>query len=48
MWHQYVPIGRFGLSEFLILLLVAFILFGHWLPSIMRDIGRSLFRGPWD
>lgn len=33
---------RLGWIEWIAILLVIFILFGHWLPRIMRDIGRMI------
>jgi len=40
MWS---PLERFGWNEVLLVLLVLFLLFGHKLPAIMRDIGRSFW-----
>jgi mttA/Hcf106 family len=37
-----------GYQEFIIVLIVIFILFGHRLPSVMRELGRPLLRGPWE
>jgi len=42
------PPAQFGHTEILIALVLLFILFGHHLPGIMRDLGRSFIRGPWN
>jgi len=37
-----------GQTEFIIILVVIFILFGHRLPSVMRSLGRGLMNFPPD
>jgi TatA/E family protein of Tat protein translocase len=44
MWSHYRIGEGFGQTEIIIVLVVIFILFGHRLPSVMRNLGR----GPWD
>jgi hypothetical protein len=47
MWnHGYPPFGT-GRTEVLAALVLVFILLGHRLPGVMRDIGRHFMRGPW-
>jgi len=50
MWGHLPLAELFGIGyqEFIIVLIVVFILFGHRLPSIMRHLGRPLVSGPWD
>jgi len=44
MWSQHFQFVRVGYQEFIIVLTVAFILFGHKVPSFMRWIARNLLR----
>jgi len=48
MWlHHFPPFG-IGQREVTVMLVVLFLLFGHRLPRIMRDLGQPFLRGPWD
>ena len=46
VWNLHFPAIHFGHTELIIVLVVPFILFGHRLPGIMRDLGRP--QGPWN
>jgi Sec-independent protein translocase protein TatA len=41
MWGHHRLLFDIGYQEFIIALTVVFILFGHKLPRIMRDLGRG-------
>jgi hypothetical protein len=39
MWHRFPPFG-ISHTEIIVVVAVLFILYGHWLPRIMRDVFR--------